>query len=269
MASGHESTPCETAKALFAVNMGDSGIEGSCAIPSSSAARDGRDALHNSRQVPFQSAREVPRSLSGGSVNYRVAGYLQRLYAAFGSIPAERLDKFSRRLYRAYLDGSQVFVVGNGGSASTASHMVADLRRNAIGVDTRRLRITSLNDNVPLLTALANDVGYEHVFSDQLANVIRSGDLLVVISGSGESGNVLSAIDCARREGANIVGLLGFSGGRAASLCDTAIVVDSDNYGIIEDAHHIISHILVEHLRERLSGGVASRVKVDLSGRLP
>jgi D-sedoheptulose 7-phosphate isomerase len=181
-----------------------------------------------------------------------IRGYLDRLESALSTIPAEQVDEFSSRLYRAYQDGKQVFVLGNGGSASTASHMAADLGKNTIGPNMRRFRIISLNDNVPLLTALSNDLGYNRVFAEQLMNLIHPGDVLVVISGSGNSPNVLRAIEYARGECAQVVGLLGFSGGRASKLCDTAIVVDSDDYGVIEDAHLILNHILVEYFRDRL-----------------
>lgn len=181
-----------------------------------------------------------------------IRGYLDRLEAALASIPPEQVDELSGRLYRAYQDGKQVFVLGNGGSASTASHMAADLGKNTIGANMRRFRIMSLNDNIPLLTALSNDMGYHRVFAEQLVNLIRPGDVLVAISGSGNSPNVLRAIDYARGQCAQVVGLLGFSGGRAAGLCDTAIVVDSDDYGVVEDAHLILNHILVEYFRDRL-----------------
>lgn len=179
-------------------------------------------------------------------------GYLNRLETALARISPVLVEEFSGRLYRAYQDGKQVFVLGNGGSASTASHMAADLGKNTIGANMRRFRIMSLNDNIPLLTALGNDLGYQRVFAEQLMNLIRPGDVLVVISGSGNSPNVLRAIEYARSECAQVVGLLGFSGGRAAELCDTAIVVDSHDYGVIEDAHLILNHILVEYFHERL-----------------
>jgi D-sedoheptulose 7-phosphate isomerase len=181
-----------------------------------------------------------------------IRGYLKRLEAALATIPAPQVDEFADRLYRAYRDGKQVFVLGNGGSASTASHMAADLGKNTIGPNMRRFRIISLNDNMPLLTALSNDLGYSRVFAEQLMNLIRPGDVLVVISGSGNSLNVLRAIEYTRSECAQVVGLLGFDGGRARDLCDTAIVVDSHDYGIIEDAHLILNHILVEYFRNRL-----------------
>ncbi len=182
----------------------------------------------------------------------RIRGYLERLDTALTTISPELVDELSSRLYRAYRNGKQVFVLGNGGSASTASHMAADLGKNTIGPNMRRFRIMSLNDNIPLLTALSNDLGYEQVFAEQLMNLIRAGDVLVVISGSGNSPNVLRAIEYARSESAQVVGLLGSSGGRAAPMCDTAVVVDSDDYGVIEDAHLILNHILVEYFRDRL-----------------
>jgi len=185
-------------------------------------------------------------------VKDHLRGYLTRLHAALATISAEQLAELSDRLYRAYQDGKQVFVLGNGGSASTASHMAADLAKNTIGANMRRFRIMSLNDNVPMMTALANDMGYHRLFSEQLMNLIRPGDVLVVISGSGNSPNVLRAIEYARGQCAQIVGLLGFGGGRAMELCDTAIVVDSSDYGVIEDAHLILNHILVEYFRDRL-----------------
>jgi D-sedoheptulose 7-phosphate isomerase len=185
-------------------------------------------------------------------VKDHIRGYLDRLEAALASIPPEQVEELSARLYRAYQDGKQVFVLGNGGSASTASHMAADLGKNTIGPNMPRFRIMSLNDNIPLLTALANDMGYHRVFAEQLMNLIRPGDVLVVISGSGNSPNVLRAIDYARGQCAQVVGLLGFAGGHAAERCDTAIVVESEDYGVIEDAHLILNHILVEYFRDRL-----------------
>jgi D-sedoheptulose 7-phosphate isomerase len=185
-------------------------------------------------------------------VKDHIRSYLDRLESALATIPPEDVAVLSERLYRAYHDGKQVFVFGNGGSASTASHMAADLAKNTIGPNMRRFRILSLNDNIPLLTALSNDLGYQRVFAEQLMNLIHPGDVLVAISGSGNSRNVLRAIEYARSQCAQVVGLLGFAGGEAAPLCDTAIVVKSNDYGVVEDAHLILNHILVEYFRERL-----------------
>src|SRR5947209_11377832 len=153
--------------------------------------------------------------------------YLSRLHEAVEALPRDRLTELGEILYRTYRNGQRVFTLGNGGSASTASHMAADLAKNTIGPNMRRFRIMSLNDNLSLLTALSNDLGYEHVFSEQLMNLIHPGDVLVVLSGSGNSPNVLRAIRYARAQCAQVVGLLGFDGGRALELCDTGVVVHS------------------------------------------
>jgi D-sedoheptulose 7-phosphate isomerase len=179
--------------------------------------------------------------------------YVDRLTTALGELPLDTLERFGETLYRAYRTDKQVFVLGNGGSASTASHMAADLAKNTIGPNMHRFRIMSLNDNTATLTALANDLGYENVFSEQLIHLIRPGDLLVVISGSGNSENVLRAMRLAREECAEVAALLGFGGGVAASLADFPIIVASDDYGIVEDIHLVVNHMLVEHFRLRLA----------------
>ncbi len=182
-----------------------------------------------------------------------VDSYLARLGAAVDALPRDRLELLGELLFRAYENEKQVFTLGNGGSASTASHMAADLAKNTIGPNMRRFRILSLNDNTSIMTALANDMGYENVFCEQLMNLITAGDLLVVISASGNSENVLKAMRYAQERSAQVVGLLGFDGGRAAAIADLSIVVPSDHYGVIEDAHLIINHIFVDYFRTRLA----------------
>ncbi len=182
-----------------------------------------------------------------------VDSYLARLRAAVDALPRDRLELLGELLFRAYENEKQVFTLGNGGSASTASHMAADLAKNTIGPNMRRFRILSLNDNTSIMTALANDMGYENVFCEQLMNLITAGDLLVVISASGNSENVLKAMSYAQERSAQVVGLLGFDGGRAATIADLSIIVPSDHYGVIEDAHLIINHIFVDYFRFRLA----------------
>src|SRR5919108_3582404 len=123
-----------------------------------------------------------------------VENYLERLRAAVDALPRDQLAELGEMLFRAYRNEKQVFTLGNGGSASTASHMAADIAKNTIGLNMRRFHVLSLNDNTAMLTALANDLGYENVFREQLQNLIRPGDLLIAISASGNSGNVLNAI---------------------------------------------------------------------------
>ncbi len=186
------------------------------------------------------------------SLAARADDYLGRLQRALDAIPRDTLTELGEILGRAYRNDKQVFTVGNGGSSSLASHMAADLAKNTIGPNMKRFRIISLTENAAIVTALANDLGYENVFSEQLTNLIRSGDVLIVVSASGSSPNILNAMRYARSRSAETVGLLGFDGGQAAALADVAIVVPSDDYGIVEDVHLIINHILVEHFRDSL-----------------
>lgn len=182
-----------------------------------------------------------------------VADYLGRLGRSLEGISREDIAELGEILYRAYHLGSSVFIVGNGGSASTASHMAADLAKNTIGPHMRRFRVMSLNDNIALVTALANDDGYENVFREQLVNLIQPGDVLIAISASGNSANILGAVEYAAARGAQTIGLLGFEGGHAMELVDKAVLVRSGDYGVIEDAHLVLNHILVEHFKARLA----------------
>jgi D-sedoheptulose 7-phosphate isomerase len=180
--------------------------------------------------------------------------YLCRLQEAVDALPRECINKLGETLLRAYRNDKQVFLLGNGGSSSTASHMAADLAKNTIGPNMKRFRIMSLNDNAAIMTALANDLGYESIFSEQLTNLVQAGDVLVVVSASGNSPNVLKAMRYARLRSAEVVGLLGFDGGEAAELADIPLIVPSEHYGVVEDVHLIINHILVDYFKVRLAG---------------
>jgi D-sedoheptulose 7-phosphate isomerase len=183
-----------------------------------------------------------------------VDDYVGRLEAALGELPRDQMTRLGETLLRAYRHDKQVFVIGNGGSSSTASHMAADLAKNTIGPNMKRFRIATLSENAAIVTALANDLGYENIFYEQLVNVIRPGDVLIVISASGNSPNVIKAIRFAQQQSAEVVGLLGFDGGEAARLADIPIVVRSHHYGIVEDVHLVINHMLVEYFQRHLAG---------------
>ncbi len=159
-------------------------------------------------------------------------------------------------LERAYEDGSQVFVMGNGGSAATASHMAVDLGKTVLPADsngTRRFRVTSLTDNVPWMTAIANDLGYEHVFAEQLRNHISPGDVVVAITGSGNSPNIVEGVRVALEHGATTIGLLGFDGGAVKDLVDLYVLVRSDHYGFVEDVHSMLSHLVTAYFKARIA----------------
>lgn len=182
-----------------------------------------------------------------------VGKYFEQLKALLGDVPLGRVEAIGEIVFEAYQHKKQVFVVGNGGSAATASHMACDLGKNTIAPNRPRFRVMSLTDNVPLLSALANDVGYDQVFAEQLVNLIRAGDVLVVMSVSGRSPNILNAMRYARHRAATVIALLGVDGGSALGLADEWVVVPSDDYGLVEDIHMIINHALTGYFNQRLN----------------
>jgi D-sedoheptulose 7-phosphate isomerase len=156
-------------------------------------------------------------------------------------------------LLRARDEGRTVFIIGNGGSAATASHMANDLNKGAAVAGQRRFRALALTDNVPLITAWANDTRYEQIFVEQMANFIRPGDVLIAISGSGNSPNVIAALEWARGEGAVTIGLTGGSGGRLLGLVDCCLLVPSNRMEQIEDMHLVLAHAICVSVRNRIA----------------
>jgi D-sedoheptulose 7-phosphate isomerase len=147
-----------------------------------------------------------------------------------------------------------VYVFGNGDSATNAVHFTADLSKGTIVPGRKRLRALCLNDNVPLMTAWGNDTSYDMIFKEQLENLLRSGDVVIGISTSGNSPNVLRAVEYANGAGAHTVGLSAFKGGKLASLAKHNIIAKTDNVEIAEDAHFVIGHLLKIHMIRKLTG---------------
>ena len=168
-------------------------------------------------------------------------------------LPLAQVEAVSEVLLRAYETQRTIFVFGNGGSAALASHFACDLGKGTANGSLKRFRVMALTDNIPLMTAWANDSDYESIFAEQLANFVTAGDVAFAISGSGNSPNVLKALKVAKQAGGITAGLTGFAGGRMLALCDAAIVVPSDNMQIIEDLHLSIAHSLFTCLRSRLN----------------
>lgn len=142
-----------------------------------------------------------------------------------------------------------LFLAGNGGSASTVSHFGVDFTKGVALEGRRPLRAVSLADSMPVVTAVANDISFDEVFSHPLAHLSRGGDALLVVSGSGRSPNILRAMEAARERGLRTLALLGMGGGPAAALADVHVVVPSDDYGVIEDIHLLIGHAITAYLR--------------------
>ena len=153
-------------------------------------------------------------------------------------------------LTKARDSGKRIYVMGNGGSASTASHMASDLGKGASRKDAARFRSIALTDNIPIMLAWANDSSYEDIFVEQLRNHLEKADVVIGISGSGNSENVLRAIEYANKEGAETIGLSGFDGGKLAKLAMTSYIVPNHCMQQIEDIHLIIEHLLSTILRD-------------------
>lgn len=168
-------------------------------------------------------------------------------------LPFETIDRVSDLLLDAYENSRMIYVFGNGGSAALASHFACDLGKGTINSSKKRFRVLALTDNVPLMTAWANDSRYEDIFAEQLTNFIREDDVAFAISGSGNSPNVLNALKLARETKATTIGLAGYNGGRMKELCDICMMVPSENMQIIEDLHLCIAHALFSAVRRKLS----------------
>jgi len=169
-------------------------------------------------------------------------------------LPLQKIDTIAGVLYSAYEQERTTFVFGNGGSASLASHFACDLGKgtSAPGSDRKRFRVIALTDNIPSMTAWANDCSYDDIFAEQLRNLIRPGDIAFGISCSGNSPNVLSALRVGKEHAAITVGLGGFQGGKMAGLCDFSFIVPSDNMQIIEDLHLSVAHCIFTVVRNRI-----------------
>ncbi len=178
--------------------------------------------------------------------------YFSILAKTAGRLPYHVIDCVADALLQAYEDGRGIYLFGNGGSAALASHLACDLGKGATNGSPKRFRVIAFTDNVPLMTAWANDARYEDIFAEQMKNFVRPGDVAFAISGSGNSPNVLSALKVARNASATTIGLTGFRGGKLRGLCDICMIVPSDNMQVIEDLHLSIAHALFTSIRRKL-----------------
>jgi D-sedoheptulose 7-phosphate isomerase len=179
---------------------------------------------------------------------------IQKYFATFKAVldnfPVEDLEAFIAVVEDVREKGNVLFTCGNGGSWATSTHMAADLSKNTRMAGQNRLKVIGLGDNVASLTAYANDEGYERVYAEPLLTLMKPDDVLLAISGSGNSPNVLRAVEAAQEIGATTLGLTGFHGGELAKLVDHALVVPSDSMEMIEDFHMMMDHVMVICLRQ-------------------
>lgn len=189
--------------------------------------------------------------MDASSENFLGDAYVSRLAALLRALDEDEVRRLEEALIAAHRRGSAIYVMGNGGSASSASHWANDLTRWR----ERPFRVTSLVDNASIMTAYANDVGFESVFSMQLENLMRDGDVVMVISASGNSENLVRAVEYASGNGGVTVALTGFDGGRLRQAADICVHVASDigEYGPVEDIHMLLGHLVTERIWSSLA----------------
>jgi len=177
--------------------------------------------------------------------------YIKGLQNTLDQLPEDQINQVIDLLHAARLERRQVFIMGNGGSASTASHFVCDLGKNTRQSELPNFKAIGLTDNMAIFSALANDEGYDSVFAQQLTSFVQPGDIVIGISASGKSPNVLRAIEVANRAGAFTVGFTGFDGGLLGEMVQIHIHVPSDSIEHVEDIHLALEHMISQALRER------------------
>jgi len=178
--------------------------------------------------------------------------YIKELVEMLGLFPHDKFEEMVEAMLESYHNNRSIFVMGNGGSASTASHWPCDLNKGCSPEDGKRFKMISLNDSISTLMAYANDLSYEKVFVEQLKNFYTPGDLVIGISGSGNSKNVLNAIEYANNNNGKTVGLCGYSGGKLRDMVDIPLWINIDDMQKVEDIHMIIVHMTMQRINLEL-----------------
>ena len=185
----------------------------------------------------------------------KIKSYLDTINSILNHLPLSKIKEITELFFVTYSNDRFIFLLGNGGSASTASHFACDLAKGTVSSRQKRMKVLALTDNIPTMTAWANDSHYEHIFAEQLANFVSPGDLIVGLSGSGKSKNVLNALSLAKEHKALTVGLTGFDGGEMKEIVDHCLIEPSHNMQQVEDCHLILTHLIFSLLRDRIAKG--------------
>jgi D-sedoheptulose 7-phosphate isomerase len=183
----------------------------------------------------------------------RVLNYIAVLQQTIDQLPKEKIVQVIDLLYSARFSGRQIFIMGNGGSASTASHFVCDLSKNTRREGWPRYKVIGLADNMAVFSAYANDEGYENVFCEQLANLLEPDDIVIAISASGNSRNVVNAVQYAKSQNAFTIGFTGFDSGILGTLVDINLHIESNIIEHVEDLHMVLEHMIIKSLKERVN----------------
>jgi D-sedoheptulose 7-phosphate isomerase len=205
----------------------------------------------------------MPNDFSPG-----LEAYVRMYRAVCDNLPYRQISRMVEIIWEACRTGKRIFTMGNGGHCNTASHMINDIAKHTVSsddkkqvvADANRFKTMCLNDSMSFVTGIANDMGYEQIFAEQLANWVERGDVVIGISGSGNSANVLAAFRVARSRGATTIAMAGFKGGKSATEADLCIVVPCDKMVMVEDFHMMISHMVADELKKLVQN------RTDLKG---
>lgn len=190
----------------------------------------------------------------------QIQDYIATLQQTIDQLPKKLIEDVIVVLQRARTRGSQVFIMGNGGSASTATHFVCDLAKNTRHEGLPHFRAIGLTDNMALFSAYANDEGYENVFSNQLANLIKPNDVVIGISASGNSKNVLNAMEEAQKHSVTTIGFTGFNGGCLGQMVNINIHVKSNIIEHVEDIHLMLEHMIVKTIKDQEAAPITTEI---------
>lgn len=174
-----------------------------------------------------------------------IMNYFKEEIEIIKSLDVDVINKIMNEITDSQKRGNIIYICGNGGSAATASHYCCDFNKGVSGESEKDTNFICLSDNIPTMTAIANDISYDEIFSYQLRNRIKPGDVLFVISGSGNSKNIVRAMEIAKEKGNKIIGLCGYSGGKVKEMSDICLHVDINNMQIVEDVHMILDHCMM------------------------
>lgn len=198
--------------------------------------------------MSIQDPRYLNHIFEGKSASAYFSDYRSSLQEALQSVDLRAIDQAFEVIFAASRTGKKILLAGNGGSAGISDHLSCDLGKGTLSAQQPPLKVFSLSSNGPLLTALANDYGYEHIFSTQLEMYGEEGDILITISSSGNSPNIVKALETAQKKGMITIALTGFTGGKCKDICDISLHFNFRNYGIVEDCHQMVMQSIGQYL---------------------
>jgi D-sedoheptulose 7-phosphate isomerase len=202
---------------------------------------------------PAPATGDILPDMSQGTAHY-IRDYFETLKNLIDAVDDRDVEAVVDLLFDAYKNDRRLVLCGNGGSGSTSSHLVCDFQKNILLDGGKAFEVVALTDSPALLSAWGNDTHFENIFAGQARTWLRPGDVLIAISGSGNSPNVLKAVEVANEVGATSIGFCGYGGGKLAKLAAKSIVVDKRNMQQVEDLHMILGHVLFSALRDRIKG---------------